>query len=211
MQAYADDFRFSAPYHSKPSIWRAPTWSWLSSNDSVWCGPVSEHHWSCPQKDVCAELDHIDVETKPSGELRKASVRLKCKLLRATVNNPENPFEITIEGSNVVLECRADGHPQDRLEFFRDYEEEERTEQTEVQPDFGGQVNMVLTQCCRHDEPIDKKDESNDMAEGLLLNETSGGASIYERIGLFTVKAGENFSKLLTEHERAETRIITLV
>jgi hypothetical protein len=66
--------------------WRAPTWSWVSINNQVQSNYVVTGHGLC-DKEMWSELERLDVETKPSGELVHASVKLRCKPIKIALSN----------------------------------------------------------------------------------------------------------------------------
>ncbi|KAF2850386.1 HET-domain-containing protein, partial [Plenodomus tracheiphilus IPT5] len=67
------------PPPPKLTKWRAPTWSWASSNARIWVSNTTRFHRKCKDKQIWSELENLDVRTKASGELEQASLRIRCK------------------------------------------------------------------------------------------------------------------------------------
>ncbi|CAN9133604.1 unnamed protein product [Alternaria alternata] len=65
---------------SRPSIWRAPSWSWASFSGAVRDVP----RYKRPHGMAAIIASHIS--TKPSGEVEQGSILLQCRLIPATVN-----------------------------------------------------------------------------------------------------------------------------
>jgi hypothetical protein len=66
----------------KPSIWRAPTWSWASINRTI---IAHESWWEDEFVSDCmnemAVLKGISIDQEPSGQLLKAAITLTCRLI----------------------------------------------------------------------------------------------------------------------------------
>jgi hypothetical protein len=66
----------------KPSIWRAPTWSWASINRTI---GAHELWWEDESVSDCmnemAVLEDITIDQEPSGQLIKAAITLRCRLI----------------------------------------------------------------------------------------------------------------------------------
>ncbi|KAF2801061.1 HET-domain-containing protein, partial [Melanomma pulvis-pyrius CBS 109.77] len=68
---------------TKTTEWRAPTWSWASSNAAINFSLLTKFHGGHSSRHIEAELVELDVRTKASGQLEDASMKIKCKLLSA--------------------------------------------------------------------------------------------------------------------------------
>jgi hypothetical protein len=73
------------PKYKNPTKWRAPSWSWASTNNLTWPSYTFKFHRKCPQRAVWSEVHDLDIKTKPFGELLRASINIKCKLLSAII------------------------------------------------------------------------------------------------------------------------------
>jgi hypothetical protein len=73
---------------SRPSIWRAPTWSWASINRTVLGHGLwwEREAFSTLTNDM-AIIENISVDQKPSGEVVHASLTLTCRLI--TISSPQ--------------------------------------------------------------------------------------------------------------------------
>ena len=204
----------------KPSKWRAPTWSWACHNSQISPAWTTTLHRDCSQKETWAELDHLDVDTKPSGELLRASIRVKCKLLRAVIDCPPELYveptktfngTINFNGSKVVLPCHTWSYLRAGITLALDMEDNNRTELEKIKLGFCHRVSMFIFQRCKHDESDEPDKRRVSFAEGLVLREKSETSNVFERMGTFIARGGEDLATLLREHERAETRVVTLV
>ncbi|KAE9377510.1 hypothetical protein N431DRAFT_451699 [Stipitochalara longipes BDJ] len=75
-----------------PQKWRAPTWSWASTN--VKGHPSSiRHHISCPNLQEKVTIESTDIEALDSGQLKHGSLTLRGKLLHATFVIRGPPFK----------------------------------------------------------------------------------------------------------------------
>ncbi|KAF2500859.1 HET-domain-containing protein [Lophium mytilinum] len=77
-----------------PQEWRAPTWSWASTNVRMHPGSI-RHHISCPTFQQKVTIESINADAFDSGELKHASLRLRGKLLYATVVIRGPPFDLS--------------------------------------------------------------------------------------------------------------------
>ena len=99
-----------------PREWRAPTWSWASSNAAIHISLLTTFHDIHSSRHIEAELIELDVRTKASGELEDASMKIKCKLLPAistpaaaleSLNNDLYKLLKLIDHDKDILECRT--------------------------------------------------------------------------------------------------------
>jgi hypothetical protein len=68
---------------------------------------------------------------------------------------------------------------------------------------------MVLQRCSHHEDGGHPLRE--DCVEGLLLVPQDGCSSVFKRVGLFTAKGGQTVAKVLTEHDAAEIKTVTII
>jgi hypothetical protein len=209
MQTLANSFFLVVSDSRQSKTWRAPTWSWACYNARLFNSTTPARHRLCPEKVILAELDHLDVVTKPSGEILRALIRVKCKLFSATIDLSEQTHQdypegkwigvMIMEESKVALQCSI--WLKGVVTLTMDPKEEYNERRAVCQ-----RVHMFFVQCCRHSGSVDAEQSLTDFAEGLLLREKPETT-----VGTFTLEGGEGFVKLLEEHERAERRTITLV
>ncbi|KAH8711806.1 heterokaryon incompatibility protein-domain-containing protein [Phaeosphaeriaceae sp. PMI808] len=79
-----------ASFPGKPKIWRAPTWSWASIEGSIASPGSHKLHLDCPDRQLWGEVVSLDVQAKPSGELDHASLRMRCRPIRASIISSSN-------------------------------------------------------------------------------------------------------------------------
>ncbi|KAF2751327.1 hypothetical protein M011DRAFT_523334 [Sporormia fimetaria CBS 119925] len=122
---------------SRLQKWRAPTWSWASVEDAIWpfelylvenhshctddqvtgsvSGPESQKQAptalvrlaQCSPHKVVVSVDDLDIEARPSGEVVRASLRIKCKLVPARFHgwyNPNSDSSANVKGS-LTFQC----------------------------------------------------------------------------------------------------------
>jgi hypothetical protein len=199
------------PPPRKPTKWRAPTWSWASSNARIWASNTTKFHRRCQNKQIWGELDNVDVKTNASGELEHASLRIRCKPIRATIEPYPNSDGtayytlygiLTLQNSMVEIQVERSGDSEFDIEM----------------DDFGWEeirhVHMIIIQRCPHHPGVNKKADDEDLAdcvEGLLLVPQQECDDIFERVGLFTAKGSPTVVKMLEDHDATESRVITLI
>jgi len=73
----------------RPTVWRAPSWSWASIKGSVYSAAKTRQLSWIRAEDRCpynmAAVVELDITTKPSGELEQASVLLECRTIPVNV------------------------------------------------------------------------------------------------------------------------------
>jgi len=73
----------------KPTVWRAPSWSWASTTGPVYSAAKKRQLYWIREEDRLphdmAGVIGLEIATKPSGEVEQASVRLDCKLIPASI------------------------------------------------------------------------------------------------------------------------------
>lgn len=153
------------------------------------------------------ELENTSVKTSVTGELTYASLQIRCKLIRATVQGHRLAGAgYCIAGSLIFQQTQS------RLQVG--------TPPAEVAIDDVGfhypkvlDVYVVAIQLCLHD-----KDETHDDkelsqisgADGLLLIPQHGSEDIFTRVGYFSLP-NEGLHILLREYEAAESKTITII
>jgi hypothetical protein len=200
-------FRNDPPIR-EPGKWRAPTWSWASSNARIWVSNTTKYHSGCQDKQIWGDLESIDVKADASGRLEHASFRIRCTLIHAAIEPDLNDHDIsglefrgTVALRNSIMVAKSSGERE--VNMFMD-----RPGWEEIL-----HLHMLIIQRCPHssDNEEDKYERIVDTAEGLLLVPKQGRDDLFERVGLFTVGSVSNVIKLLEEYETAESRVITLI
>jgi hypothetical protein len=92
--------------------WIAPTWSWASSKTAIFVSTLTKFHGRHPSLRIEAQLTKHDIEAKPSGELKEASIKIKCKLFHAIFTptaalsppgqNNQQLFELVDKEGNIL-------------------------------------------------------------------------------------------------------------
>lgn len=80
---HRNDQEWDTNYIPYPRKWRAPTWSWASTNAIVHPSNI-RHHTDCSEFQERVRVEAIHVDEWNSGELKHASLTLRGKLLYAT-------------------------------------------------------------------------------------------------------------------------------
>ncbi|KAF2803354.1 uncharacterized protein BDZ99DRAFT_171289 [Mytilinidion resinicola] len=194
---------------TRPLKWRAPTWSWASTNGKVWVSNTSKFHGCCEHKQIWVELVDLDIKTKPSGELvhGHASMRIRCKLIPASIKQSDMKgnilrrdltFANTKQNLSIALE-RGGAYTTITVDVPDDTDEQPRN------------VHLIIIQRCPHEGPYnDDEDDKHDCAEGLLLVPHHKNRNVFERLGYFYVR-DDHVESVVQPHEAAESSIITLV
>jgi hypothetical protein len=204
----------NGPLPRNPAKWRAPTWSWASSNARIWASNTAKSHRYCQNKQIWGELDNVNVTTNTSGELEHASLRIRCKPIPAAIEpHPSSDKTddhtlygiLTLQNSMVKIQVEPSGESEFEIEM----------------DDFGREeiryVHMMIIQRCPHlrvrrkaddGDDDDIADLASDCVEGLLLVAQQGCDYMFERVGLFTANGSPTVAKVLEEYEAAESKII---
>ncbi|KAF2821373.1 HET-domain-containing protein [Ophiobolus disseminans] len=206
--------------------WRAPSWSWASGTGTTWISNTLRFHRHCPTKEIWGDLVDVDVKANASGQIERAALRLRCKLLPATIEpdaiDPDEPLynvygTLTLRNSRTHIQAKRPGNFDLDINF----------DEAGMQHQGTRHVQMVIIQRCAHphvDRFVDSEGNEcdgadvrkrkvglRDCVEGLLLVPRDGCDDHFERVGLFRIQDGEAVGKVLREYEGAESRVITLV
>jgi hypothetical protein len=192
---------------SRPTKWRAPSWSWASSNDTIWISTVTKFHGDHLQKQIWAKIENLDVRTKPSGELECAPMSVRCKPIYACITPNLNDryrtihqFHGTLTFTRRKVEVQV-GLSGNDFVFHTDDPELERTHY----------VYMMVIQRCPHDALAGLSGIEGDCIEGLLLVPQYEYANSFMRVGIFQASGTCAVEKVVEEYEAVEEEIITLV
>lgn len=193
----------------EPTQWRAPTWSWASSNAQIWVSFMTKFHGQHASRCFEAELVDIDVRSKVSGELKHASLRLKCKLLAAIITPAPESQSIFIDYQWSLKLIDHDGDP---------IKPRSSSEAMFSMDDFNKRepkhVYIVVAQRCLHSDDVEIEDREHyerSSLEGLLLRSSNENEEQFERIGFLYLATFKATRQILEAHRKEEDRIITLI
>lgn len=186
-----------------PKKWRAPTWSWASTNGRIWISTLAKFHADCSGRHTMAELVDLDVNAKLSGELTHASIKIRCNpicvsLEREANAEPDFTGRATLKSTGTTIRITS-GLP-DTIQLSLD----EPTQESSLE----GPVYFVLIQRCPHE--VSPERYFTNCVEGLLLLPKQGEENVFQRKGQFYVDR-EVVRKLLDEHGMAERKVIEIV
>ena len=212
----------------EPEVWRAPTWSWASSDIEINHSFLTRTHGQHCGHSITAAVVDIDVRTRTSGELEHASVELKCRLLHALHTGRDN-----MEGQ---LELRNQSELRDELQpgmlaqiswpELWSYMDQPHRKTTSPQHGYVVLINYCLHEATiREDWTKEAQANSNaedtyrpppeidwgsqDCAQALFL-QTHDNIN-FKRAGLFTFHNYQAVHWILDAHNLAEDRVITLI
>jgi hypothetical protein len=212
----------------EPTRWRAPTWSWASSNAKIWVSNLTKFHGEHPGLCLAAELIDLDVKSKLSGELERACIKIKCKPMHATLtlrseSNPEDysiqgSLDIDVDGMETFMTGAVNGWDYDDISFDMDELNIRRLQR----------IHLVVVQECLHDDTTDVNIKTNqgskegvdaeeldyqdiDCLDGLFLRPYGRSPDVFERVGHFTFKGSRAIRQILKARRTVEEKVITLV
>lgn len=214
------------------SEWRAPTWSWASSDSTIQPSLLTTFHAAHSDQHIAVKLDELDVRTKASGELEYASMKLQCRplhvkfTLAAALEEPDRDIHGVLQLTNhagVELVCglRSRGLAPE-IWFNIDHGD---TSISDIQYGY-----VVIVQLCLHEETLmrtnddgasdakecceDSDDESEgstrDCLEALFLRTHGEDGEGFERVGLIRFGHWRAIKPVLDAHRMAEQTVITL-
>jgi hypothetical protein len=217
--------------------WRAPTWSWASSNGRIDYSFLSKFHRGHSSRHIEAELVELHATAKTSGELEDASIKIRCKPLHAiftpgaALQPPKNDLHGLLElidQDGEILECRTSHQIADpEIEFHVD-------DYTKIMtPQYG---YVVVLQHCLHEKECKLSDDTKgsdtdegkegpdseedsegpdygdeDSLEALFLQKRDKVEERFERMGLIRFDRFRAVDQVLNAHRMAENEVITLI
>jgi hypothetical protein len=202
----------------EPTKWRAPTWSWASSNAKIWVSNLTKFHGEHPGLCLAADMIDLDVQSKESGELEHARIRIKCKPMHATLTprpgsdydnyGIEGSLDIDLDGIETLMTGSVNGW-NENLSFDMD-------KLNVCEPQC---VYVVVVLECLHDDTTDEKgagveelgDEDLDHLEGLFLRPHRKSPDVFKRVGYFLFKGSRAVRQILKARRNVEEKVITLI
>lgn len=229
--------RPSRPPLREPTLWRAPTWSWASSNATIWVSNITKYHLHCKGRQTWSDLESIDVRHDEAGLLCYASLRLRCTLICGSVGKQRrNAYwceDILYPKSNEPSQTTLTMRETRSKVLVSDpgFDESAHFHMDKLGQVPNGNVVLLIIQRCEH-RPTNQGSEHSarsdstedgtsiffeddefrrDCIDGIVLILSEGSADTFERVGYFQVEGIEDVDILLAEYEATEDRVITLI
>ncbi|KAH8628492.1 hypothetical protein IG631_15749 [Alternaria alternata] len=193
-------------YNSRPSVWRAPTWSWASVS-----GPII----SSSLKDFTklynmAAVVGLSVLTKPSGEVEQGSVLVKCRPVSGTIHHIGKQYYYTwgtLDRSISTSRSAGSG-------IRRKYARIDVQLDVPTAPYYHADqvVDVQLLVLMKLDFKLEnsmKPKESLEL-EGIFVVNSEKHAGAFERVGYFHARR-EAAKLVLAAHDQAREQEILLV
>ena len=184
---------YSTDAPSRPSIWRAPTWSWASINRAVEGRVLWWEHKSYAERiREMAVIEDMIVDQSPSGELADASLKLKCRLM--PISPPDSvggrwaPYDVVV----FLDDCTINNAE-----------------------DLGDELSLVVLR--QYTFMVDGG------VQGILVLPSRIKTGSYERVGYFeltaqdlfrperSARAGQILENVLDAHHKAQETTIELI
>jgi Heterokaryon incompatibility protein (HET) len=172
-----NDAMFRAFY---PQKWRAPTWSWASTNVEMHPSNM-RHHLHCPSLQNKVTIAAIDSGAFSSGQLKHASLKLRGKLLYATFAMRGPPFRL--DHVNEII-CGTSSITQD---LHREHSFKLILDNPNAQLHYRGDLICLGMFACRRTEDSDD-DHPTRYLEALALRPRDAGKGQYERVGIVEIR-----------------------
>lgn len=223
----------------EPTTWRAPTWSWASSNAIIWPGLFSILHARCLRPEVLCEVDHLDMNINNPLNSEDVPLRLRCTPIDVTLI-PELARGISrtywFHGT-IVIQSNMTGIEVGIASEYAGCVHPDRPSWDEIMhlqmivtrrcvhtSDNPSQENLGIgTQVIREGEQHNSSSDDNDDAgkdhdlqensrlEGLLLEKQHEQDEVYKRVGTFSINACSAISQISMKHDAHESKVITLL
>jgi hypothetical protein len=189
---------------SRPSIWRAPSWSWASLSGRILHSPVERSH----DPYNMAAVIKFCVSTKPSGKVEQGSVLVECRLVPGTIHY------IGLKDWEPFFNARGTLDKSIKTSFSETINPSD-LELTRVQLDAADAA------CYHADQAVDIQllvllihnplsDPGHLTIEGICVVESGTQAGAFERVGYF--EAGDATAKLvLAAYDQARVQNILLI
>ena len=193
----------------RPTVWRAPSWSWASTTGPIHSAARKRHLYWVREEDrfphKMAAVVKLNITTKPSGEVEQASVLLECRLIPASVCFRTEDVLCTMDESNwrpsiaePTIGVRPNARP-DTILIGLDDPGAARDHDHKV-------IDVQLLVLLRRGFLVD----SPRVMEGLCIVESTRHPGAFERIGSFTTDK-ETTVSVRTALEKAKDQTILLL
>jgi hypothetical protein len=163
-----------------PQRWRAPTWSWASTN--VEMHPSSmRHHTSCPNLQNKVTIESTDFDEFSSSQLKHASLTLRGKLLYATFVIRGPPFNLQHTGEMICGSSSITGEIHSDLSFAL------ILDNPATRLPYRENLVCIAMFACRCTNPSNRYSNPTRYLEALALRPHDARKDQYERVGVVTI------------------------
>ena len=189
--------------NSRPSVWRAPTWSWASVSGRISRSPLVNFGNSYDM----AAVVKLSVLTKPSGEVEQGSVLVKCRPFSGTIHHDGKKYCYTWD----TLDRRISTSHSAESGIPRKYGSIEVLLDAPDAPYYNTdqvvdvQLLLLLKRYYTFMEP-----EESMVLDGIFVVESENHAGAFERVGYFEA-LNEAAKLVLAAYDQARVRNILLV
>ena len=184
--------------------WRAPSWSWASSDFPLVCETYPLNHLRCPEFEEIAKVTNLDVNALPSGQISDASLKLKGRTLRARI-----AAEIVADGSDLVATMSCEN---ERSQLSVDHSVFDRLPPLPY-ADALIFVALARCHCVRATVSAYCSTEGKEVAPtiaALMLRRLPTTPPTYSRVGVLLLKNKEAY-EFYTRNQSAEEEELALV
>ena len=186
-------------HNSRPSVWRAPTWSWASVSGRISGSPFNKFY------DMAAVVK-LSVLTKPSGEVEQGSVLVQCRPVSGTIHHDgENNYctWVTLDRSMSTSQSAESSIPRGYRSIKVDLDVPDA-----LCYDANQVVDVQLLVLLKAYYTPDA--EGSIVLEGICVVESEHHAGAFERIGYFNAFE-EDAELVLAAYDQAQEQEILLV
>ncbi|KAI4909769.1 uncharacterized protein J4E92_010540 [Alternaria infectoria] len=221
---------------TRPTKWRAPTWSWACTDCPVLLSQLTKRHGGHASRQIEAECVKKHVTGKISGELESATIELKCKPVPATItelalwSSSDMVLRLFDQDGDVASRKLTHRFRRGEVQTFCEvfYLEKAKIDKESHERQSSTDGYVVLIQHCVHSQDSamnrspdvsENEDETDseseeepyekDSAEALFLQ--AHGDNTFVKVGLLCFDGDRGVKQILEAHRLAEERVITLI
>lgn len=184
--------------------WRAPSWSWASSDFPLVYKTYPSHHLYCAGLEEIAKVTNLDVNALPSGQISDASLTIKGRTLRAriTIVDFDDGYD-----SEAIMSCENERSQNITGDFIFD--------RLPPLPYADDLTFVALARCrcvratVRYRFPADGKEMAPTIAT-LMLRRLPTTPPTYSRVGVLLLKNKDAYD-FYTRNQSAEEEELALV
>jgi len=197
----------------RPTVWRAPSWSWASITGHIGSAArIRRLSWIRVEDRFPHEMAAVvkmDIATKPSGELEQASVLLECRIIPVNVCAASDS-----SGSNAWCTMTKGKWPSSMAETFA-----ESKPSAEVHGAFEIMIENYKAPRYHNHKVIDAQllvlvrrgaSGETESLQGICIVESTSHPGAFERIGYFDLHKEDTIS-VRAAYEQARVQTILLV